>query len=629
LGCDKNRFSGVIVRRFDYMEFKYDIRDLQFILKEWLPTEEVFGCDRFKENYGMGDIDMLLNEGYKVAREVVNPINAEGDKIGARFENGIVTSPPGYKEAFRFLQENGWGSSSECVDTEGGMPLIIYKAIFEMNQAACPALLSYIKLTSGAANLITRFGTEKDKEIFLPRMFSGDWQGTMCITEPNAGSDVGDTITRSYPTDDPRIYKIKGTKMFATGGDAGICENTIHMVLARPEGGAPGSAGIGCYIVPKIWVNEDGSPGKLNDVTTVSIEHKMGLQAHATALLNFGDNDECYGIMLGPPPDEKGRSRGVPIMFHMMNESRIGTGHNASTQAAAACYFASQYATERIQGRPFGERKAERVPIIKHEDVRRMLLDMKAQTEGIRAMTFKAFYYLDIQANSNDREKAEKYGEIAEVFTPLVKGYGSEATLNLVAEAIQVLGGVGYSREYPVEQYMRDSKILTIWEGTSYIHANDLIGRKMRMKEGIPFANWMAEIKGFIDKNKDISGFEKEMEELSRGYKCIEEVKDIFSLWYANLDENKHLIPLYSLKALFVCSQVQIAECLMEQTLIAKKRLEELPDGDYECNYYKGKLASARYYISQVLPNAFMLTDMIKAADESVFECPDEALVVK
>jgi len=176
---------------------------------------------------------------------------------------------------------------------------------------------------------------------------------------------------------------------------------------------------------------------------------------------------------------------------------------------------------------------------------------------------------------------------------------------------------------------MRDSKILTIWEGTSYIHANDLIGRKMRMKEGIPFANWMAEIKGFIDKNKDVSGFEREMEALSRGYSCIEEVKDIFSAWYANLDENRHLIPLYSLKALFVCSQVQVAECLMEQALIAKKRLEELPESDYECSYYKGKVASARYYISQVLPNAFMLTDMIKAADTSVFECPEEALVVK
>jgi alkylation response protein AidB-like acyl-CoA dehydrogenase len=611
------------------MDFKYDVRDLKFILKEWLPTEEVLGCDRFKDNFSMDDIDMLLNEGYKVAREVVNPINVEGDKIGARFENGVVTPAPGYKEAFRFLQENGWGSTSECIETEGGMPLTIFKAIFEMNQAACPALLSYIKLTSGAANLIIRFAAEKYKELFLPKMFSGDWQGTMCITEPNAGSDVGDSISRAYPTDDPIIYKIKGTKMFITGGDAGICENTIHMVLARPEGGASGSAGIGCYIVPKIWVNEDGSLGKPNDVTTVSIEHKMGLTAHATALLNFGDNDECYGIRIGPPPDEKGRSRGVPMMFHMMNESRIGTGHNANTQAAAAYYFASQYATDRIQGRPFGEPKAERVPIIKHEDVRRMLLDMKAQTEGIRAMTFQGLYYLDIQSNSSDKEKARMYGEIAEIFTPLVKGYGSEASLNLIAEAMQVFGGVGYSREYPVEQYMRDSKILTIWEGTSYIHANDLVGRKMRMKDGVPFANWMAAIKGFIEKNKDVPGLEKEMEAISKGYRCIEEVKDIFNAWYANLDENRHLIPLYSLKALFVCSQVQVAQCLMEQALIAKKRLEELPEGDYECGYYKGKIASARYYVSQVLPNAFMLTDMIRTADASVFECPEEELVVK
>ena len=611
------------------MDFKYDVRDLQFVLKEWLPTEEVLGFGRFRDNFSMDDIDMLLNEGYKVAREVVNPINAEGDKIGAKFENGVVTPAPGYKEAFRFLQENGWGSTSECIEIDGGMPLIIFKAIFEMNQAACPALLSYVKLTSGAANLIIRFGSEKDKELFLPKMLNGDWQGTMCITEPNAGSDVGDSITRAFPTDDPLIYKIKGTKMFITGGDAGICENTIHMVLARPEGGATGSAGIGLYIVPKIWVNEDGTLGKSNDVTTVSIEHKMGLSAHATALLNFGDNDECYGIRLGPPPDEKGRSKGVPMMFHMMNESRIGTGHNANTQAAAAYAFASQYATERVQGRPFGEADTERVPIIKHEDVRRMLLDMKAQTEGIRAMTFKGLYYLDIQANSGDKEKAKKYGEIAEVFTPLVKGYGSEASLNLIAEAIQVFGGVGYSREYPVEQYMRDSKILTIWEGTSYIHANDLIGRKMRMKGGVPFDNWMAEIKSFIDTNKNVPGFEKEMEELVRGYECVEEIRNIFGGWYENFDHGKNLIPLFSLKALFVCSQVQIAECLMEQALIAGKRLRELPEGDYECTYYKGKIASARYYISQVLPNVFMLTDLIKTAQAPIFDCPEEALVVR
>ena len=199
------------------------------------------------------------------------------------------------------------------------------------------------------------------------------------------------------------------------------------------------------------------------------------------------------------------------MMFHMMNESRIGTGHNANTQGAAAYYFASQFATERIQGRPFGIKGAERVPIIKHEDIRRMLLDMKAHVEGIRAMIFKGFYYLDIENNSSDREKAKKYASFAEILTPLVKCYGSEASLGVIAQAIQVLGGVGYTQEYPVEQYLRDSKILTIWEGTSFIHANDLIGRKMRMKEGAAFAAWMQDIKDFIDANMKATGFEKEM----------------------------------------------------------------------------------------------------------------------
>jgi len=610
------------------MEFKYDVRDLQFILKEWLPMEEVLACERFKENYSVDDIDMFLNEGYKVAREVVNPINAEGDKNGAKLENGVVTPAPGYKEAFRFIQENGWGSSSECIGIDGGMPLSMFKAIFEMNQAACPALLSYIKLTSGAANLIIRFGTDKERELFIPNMLSGEWQGTMCITEPNAGSDVGDSTARAYPTDDPRVWKIKGTKMFITAGDAGICDNTIHMVMARPEGGAAGSPGLGLYLVPKIWVNDDGSLGKENDIATVGIEHKMGLKAQATAMLNFGDNDECYGIMMGPAPDEKGRSRGLPMMFHMMNESRIGTGHNANTQAAASYYYASQFATERIQGRPFGERSGDRVPIIKHEDIRRMLLDMKANVEGIRAMTFKGFYYLDIQANSDDKEKAKKYGEIAEIFTPLVKCYGSEASLHVIAEAIQTLGGVGYTQEYPIEQYLRDSKILTIWEGTSYIHGNDLVGRKMRMKDGVPFANWFAIIKDFVADNKDNSGFEKEMKKLAKGCECVETIKKTYETWYDNLDEMKSLIPLYATKALFVCAYLQVAECLMEQALLAQAKIDELPDGAYERTFYQGKIASARYYINNVLPGAFALTDLVTAADTSVIDCPEEALVI-
>ncbi len=610
------------------MEFKYDVRDLKFILKEWLPTEEVLACDRYKDNFSLDDIDMLLNEGYKVAREVVNPINAPGDKIGVKFEKGVVTAVPGFKEAFQFLQQNGWGSSSECIQVESGMPLILYKACSEMNTAACPALTSCIKLTSGAANLILRFGTDEDRNRFVPKMLDGSWQGTMCLTEPNFGSDTGDIITRSYPTDDPRIWKIKGTKMFITAGDQGTCENTIHLLLARPEGGAAGSAGIGLYIVPKYWVNDDGSMGDFNDVTTVGVEHKMGLHAQATALLNFGDEENCRGILLGPAPDAKGFSQGLAMMFHMMNESRIGTGHNANTQGAAAYYFASQYATERIQGRPFGIKNAERVPILKHEDIRRMLLDMKAHVEGIRAMIFRGFYYLDVESNSSDRDKAKKYASFAEILTPIVKCYGSEASLGVIAQAIQVLGGVGYTQEYPVEQYLRDSKILTIWEGTSFIHANDLIGRKMRMKEGAAFAAWLQDIKEFIDTNKNHSTFATEMQHLEQAFHAAADVKAIYDDWYKNMDTKRQLIPLYAQKALFVFGQVYVAMCLLDQAIVAVKKAKDLKPGEGDYTFYAGKIAAARYYANNILPNVSMLAALIRSEEDSVLTCPEEALVV-
>ncbi len=610
------------------MEFRYDLRDLKFILKEWLPSKEVFACDRFKENISYDDIDLMLDEGYKVAREVVHPLNAPGDTVGVKLENGTAIPVPGFKEAFQFLQQNGWGSSSECINIETGVPLILYKATAELNTAACPALTSCIKLTNGATNLILRFGTDQDRTRFVPKMLDGQWQGTMCLTEPNYGSDTGDITARSFPTDDPRIYKIKGTKMFITAGDQGHCENTIHMVLARPQGGSPGSPGIGLYIVPKIWVNEDGSLGKPNDIVTARLEHKMGLHAQATALLNFGDDDGCRGIMLGPPPDAKGYSQGLAMMFHMMNESRIGTGHNANTQGAAAYYFASQYALERIQGRPFGIKNAERVPIIKHEDIRRMLLDMKAHVEGIRAMIFKGFYYLDLHGNSSDTAKAKKYGEFAEILTPLVKCYGSESSLNVIAQAIQVLGGVGYTREYPVEQYLRDSKILTIWEGTSFIHANDLVGRKMRMKDGAAFREWMATIKEFVEANRQATGFDREIKNLTQGYRCVEEVKAIYDSWYKNFEGKRRLIPLYAMKALFVCAQVCVAQCLMEQALIASKKIAALPDGAADALFYKGKVAAARYYSRNILPQAFLTTELIKSEEDTVLTCPEEALVV-
>jgi alkylation response protein AidB-like acyl-CoA dehydrogenase len=609
-------------------EFVYDIRDLKFIIKEWLNMEEIFNLEKFKDNYGMDDIDLILDEAYKIAREVIFPINKEGDRIGVKFENGQAKLPPGYVEAYKFLQENGWGSANESLASETVMPLTLYRAYNEMFMAACPALMSYIKLTTGAANLIYRFGTDKDRKLFLKNMLSGKWSGTMCLTEPNAGSDVGDATTRAYPTDDPRIYKIKGTKMFITGGEVDLGENIIHMVLARPEGGAPGSKGLGLYIVPKIWVNDDGSLGEPNDVTCIAIESKMGLKASATAMLSFGENDNCRGILVGDPPDSEGRSKGLAMMFHMMNESRIGTGHNALAQMAAAYYFASRYATERIQGRPFTNPKAGRVPIIKHADVRRMLMEMKAQVEAIRAMVFRGFYYLDIAEYSKDREKAARYRGFADILTPLIKTYASETAWQMVALAIQVHGGVGYTEEYPVSQYARDVKILSIWEGTSFIQAMDLVGRKMRMKDGLPFASWLDERKEFIEQNKDADGFVAEMRKLEKAYQCVAEIKDIYASYYANIAEKGELIPLYALRVLTCCAQLFAAESLMDQALVARRKIEELGVNHHDYTYYAGKITTAKYFINNILPNVYMLADQIKEADKSALECPEEALVI-
>lgn len=609
-------------------EFAYDVRDLKFILNEWLNMDEVFGLDRFKENYGPDDVDFILNEVYKLAKEVVFPINKEGDQTGLKFENGQVRVPQGYIKAYKFLQENGWGSANESLGSEAPMPLTLYRAYNEMLMAACPALTSYIKLTTGAANLIYRFGADQDREKFLDNMLSGKWSGTMCLTEPNAGSDVGDAATRAYPTDDPRIYMIKGTKMFITGGEVDLSENIIHMVLARPEGGAQGSKGLGLFIVPKIWVNDDGSPGQPNDVNCTGVEHKMGLKASATAMLSFGENDSCRGILVGDPPDGGGASNGLAMMFHMMNESRIGTGHNALAQMAAAYYFAARYASERIQGRPFTSPKDGRVPIIRHEDVKRMLLEMKAQVEGIRAMIFRGFYYLDIAEHTGDMEKAEKCQGMADILTPLIKTYASETAWAMIGQAIQVYGGVGYTEEYPVSQYARDVKILSIWEGTSFIHAMDLVGRKMRMKGGKAFALWLADRKEFIDRNRFESGFGPEIAMLEKAYYCVEEITNIYSSYYANLAEKGRLIPLYALRVLTCCAQLFAAESLMDQALLAQKRIDQNGPGHHDYPFYAGKVSSARFFMHNILPNVPTLADMVKAADQSALDCPEEAFLV-
>ncbi|MBF7082723.1 acyl-CoA dehydrogenase [Desulfallas sp. Bu1-1] len=603
--------------------FIYSNRDHKFILKEWLNTEKILNFDAFKDNYEMDDIDMILDEGLKVAKEVVAPTNIDGDKIGAKFEDGKVTTPPSFHKLYQFMQENGYGNSQFDPDEEGKLPTLLHIALEEFFNAANPAFHPYIGLAKGASNLIELFGTEEDKKRFLPKMYSGEWSGTMCLTEPCCGSDVGEITTKAFATEDPRVYKIKGTKCFITAGDHDLTENIIHLLLAKCEGAAPGTKGISLFIVPKIWVNEDGSLGEPNDVTTVAIEHKMGIKGSATAMLSFGDEGTCRGILLGNPPDENGKAEGMAQMFVMMNGARQGTGLTAMAIAQAAYNYALQYAKERVQGKSISNPKGPRVRIIEHEDIRRMLLFQKSIIEASRAMIMKNSYYIDLSRYSNDPEERKMAQRRIEVNNPLIKAYPSDMVWQTTAEAIQVHGGYGFTEEYPVAQCARDSKILSIWEGTNFIQSLDLVGRKWRLDNGKIFAEWFKEVAESIESNKDLEGFAREYEIMSKAVGAYREIQGFIA---ANFAKNIKIVPLYSTRVLHATAMLWGGSLLLEQAAVALQKIQELGENHFDYPFYQGKVQTARFYIRNIVPEIFKIAEIIKDCDTSAVDILEEGL---
>ncbi|SHF30731.1 Acyl-CoA dehydrogenase [Desulfofundulus australicus DSM 11792] len=603
--------------------FIYSNRDHKFILKEWLDTEKILNFDKFKDTYAMDDVDMILDEGLKVAREVVAPTNIDGDRIGARLEDGKVITPPSFHKLYQFMQENGYGNSQFDPEEEGKLPTVLLTALEEFFNAANPAFYPYIGLAKGATNLIELFGTEEDRKRFLPRMYSGQWSGTMCLTEPCCGSDVGEITTRAYPTEDPRVYKIKGTKCFITAGDHDLTENIIHLLLARCEGAAPGTKGISLFIVPKIWVNEDGSLGEPNDITTLAIEHKMGIKGSATAMLSFGDEGKCRGILLGNPPDENGKGEGMAQMFVMMNGARQSTGLTAMAIAQAAYNHALQYARERIQGRTISNPRGPRVRIIEHEDIRRMLLFQKSIIEASRAMIMKNSYYRDLATYSNDPEERKTALRRIEVNTPLIKAYPSDMAWQTIAEAIQIHGGYGFTEEYPVAQCARDSKILSIWEGTNFIQSLDLVGRKWRLDEGKIFAEWFKDVADSVESNKNIPGFEREYEIMNKAVSTYREMRETFTSRFAR---NIRLMPLYSTRVLHATAILWGGSLLMDQAAVATKKMQELGENHYDYPFYQGKVQTARFYIRNIVPEIFKIAEIIRDGDTSAIDILEEGL---
>lgn len=605
--------------------FDLNDRDARFLLFEHLKVDQLTRYDRY------GDFDpksfkkvvtMSIKEALKVCREVMGPAFQDGDEQGCTLNNGFVTVPDAYQKCWKVLSENDWLSIANTPEYGGqGLPFVVAGVINEFFYGANPAMMIYGGLTVGAAHLIESFGTEKDKARFVEKMYTGTWGGTMCLTEPDAGSDVGWMLTEAEPDPDavePNIYKISGNKQFISGGHQNMTENIIHLVLARIKGAPMGTKGLSLFIVPNIWVNADGSLGEKNDVQCTGIEHKMGVHGQATCSMSYGPKGACRGILLGEP------GSGIIKMFQLMNEYRMFTGSQALGQASCAYAVAKEYAKSRIQGTPYTAPRADRVPLVQHEDIRRMLMNLKAGTEAMRAMVAKAFYQIDIAGNEKDRLKREKAFKQSDLLIPVVKAYCTDYSNELIADAMQIMGGVGYCKEFPIEQYARDCKITTIVEGTNFIQSKDLIKRKLNMDKGEVFRSFVQDVLDFAETNIDDPDFGSDFKLLVEATEATEEmaakIRD-----FSQKDQPR-LAPFYATRFLKCVAELFMSQLLLEQGLIAREKFEGIKSETADGIFYKGKMETARYFCRNMLPNIFGRLVAASQADSSALDIPESAL---
>ena len=473
-----------------------DERDLRFILHEVFNISEVILGKAPFDDHDKDMVNMVLDAAVKFAENEIAPTypdEVHRKPVEAVFRDGKVFAPGIYHRLWKLYAEGGWFSIADSPEVGGqGLPEVVGATCMNMFFACNEAFIMYPSLTHGAAKLVEKFCSEELKAIYLNKMFDGTWAGTMCLTEPGAGSDVG-ALKSTAKRNPDGTYSITGTKCFISAGDHDLAENIIHPVLARIEGDPPGTKGISIFLVPKIRVNPDGSLGKSNDVATGNIESKMGIHGNATCTLNFGENGNCIGYLMGQERD------GMKIMFHMMNEERQGVGMMGVALASSAYRHALAYSKDRVQGSNIMQKDPTvTVPIIQHPDVRRMLLKQKSIVEGIRMLCLYCYYAMDRRKAAIGDEEADKWRGMIEVLTPIVKSYCTEMGLVVNDLAVQTYGGYGYCREYPVEQFMRDQKINTIYEGTNGIQAMDLLGRKLGMKKGTCFMALINEAKACL-----------------------------------------------------------------------------------------------------------------------------------
>ena len=584
------------------------LKDMRFVLNELAGLAAVAALPGFQDATP-DTVDAILDEASKFASEVLDPLNYSGDQEGSRWKDGAVTTPKGFKEAYKLFCEGGWSALSLDPEWGGqGLPKLLSTPVTEMITSANMSFSLCPMLTQGAIEAMLLSGTEQLKKTFLPKMFDGSWTGTMNLTEPQAGSDLA--LVRTKAVREGGHYRISGQKIFITFGEHDMTENIVHLVLARTPDAPEGVKGISLFIVPKFLVKPDGSLGERNAANCASIEHKLGIHASPTAVMVF---ENAIGYLVGE------ENRGLAYMFIMMNAARFAVGLEGVSIAERAFQRALAYARDRVQGRDLVQGTAA-VPIIRHPDVRRMLMLMKSQTEAARALAYVVAAAVDFSNRSKDKEERKRHLAFVELMIPVVKGWSTETGIEVASLGVQVHGGMGFIEETGAAQHLRDARITTIYEGTTGIQANDLVGRKIAREGGVTVRGWLTELKKFDaelagSKNADIQALRSH---LAAAVQAVSRSVD-FILENAAKDPNAAFagaVPFLELMGI-TAGGWQMARA----ALVSEKKLSSKA-GDR--GFYSAKISTARFFGDHVLAQAPGLAATVTAGSAAVMALSED-----
>ncbi|HEY3599533.1 MAG TPA: acyl-CoA dehydrogenase [Paraburkholderia sp.] len=594
------------------MSYTAPIKDMLFVMKELAGLDAIAALPGF-EDAGLETARAVLEESARFCGEVLAPLNVEGDRNPSSWRDGNVTATPGFSDAFRQFVEGGWQGVQHPVDYQGqGLPKLIATPCIEMLNASNLSFALCPLLSDGAIEALLTAGSAAQKQTYVPKLISGEWTGTMNLTEPQAGSDLALVRTRAEPQADG-TYKLFGTKIFITWGEHDMAKNIVHLVLARTPDAPQGVKGISLFVVPKFVVGNDGELGARNDVHCVSIEHKLGIKASPTAVLQFGDHGGAIGHLIGE------ENLGLEYMFIMMNAARFAVGMQGVAVSDRAYQKAAAYAKERVQSRPVDGSAKAPVSIIHHPDVRRMLATMRALTEGARALAYVAAAHRDIAHRHPDDATRAEHQAIYEFLVPIVKGWSTELSVDVTSLGVQVHGGMGFIEETGAAQYYRDARILPIYEGTTAIQANDLVGRKTLRDGGAVAKKLLAEIAQTVEALGAQPGaaFQSMQRQLSQGQRALQSAVE-FVVRNAKSDPN----------AVFAGSvpYLKLAGIVFGGWQMARAMLAAARNQADDASFYGAKIATAQFFAEHVLPQAAALETSIVSAkgDEGVLALSED-----